>query len=348
LSRITVPTEGRIRIDGRIASLLEVGTGFHPELTGRENVFLNGAILGMTRSEIVRKFDEIVAFSEIDEFLDTPVKRYSSGMYVRLAFSVAAHLDPEMLIVDEVLAVGDTSFQKKCLAKIASFAQTGRTVLFVSHNLEAVRGLCKRGIWLKAGQIFKDGEAGDIIDEYFNSTVSENVSSIENSDYGFLIKRIVLHNQEGEVVSRFFPGDDLAIKISYEATERIRRPMFAVGVLGVNGSCFTSNMLLDGYAPEYLEGEGTIVCTFKSIPLLPQNYWIKLSVRAENMTDMIVPYQEVARFTVLGDLAEYGYKGAYATYSAHATSVVIPYEWGFPNGSVFSVALTRQDSVLSV
>jgi lipopolysaccharide transport system ATP-binding protein len=348
LSRITVPTEGRISIDGRIASLLEVGTGFHPELTGRENVFLNGAILGMTRSEIIRKFDEIVAFSEIDDFLDTPVKRYSSGMYVRLAFSVAAHLDPEMLIVDEVLAVGDTSFQKKCLAKIASFAQTGRTVLFVSHNLEAVRGLCKRGIWLRAGQIFKDGEAGDVIDEYFNSTVSENVSSIENSDYGFRIERIVLHNQEGEGFSRFFPGDDLTIKIFYEATERIKRPMFAVGVLGVNGSCFTSNMLLDGYAPEYLEGEGKIVCTFKSIPLLPQNYWIKLSVRAENMTDMIVPYQEVARFTVLGDLAEYGYKGAYATYSAHATSVVIPYEWGFPNGSVVSVALTRQDPVLSV
>src|SRR5580693_5699431 len=157
LSRITVPTEGRIRINGRIASLLEVGTGFHQDLTGRENVFLNGAILGMSRAEIVRKFDEIVEFSEIGEFLDTPVKRYSSGMYVRLAFSVAAHLDPEMLIVDEVLAVGDTSFQKKCLAKIASYAQAGRTVLFVSHNLDSVRSLCKRGIWLKDGRVNQDG-----------------------------------------------------------------------------------------------------------------------------------------------------------------------------------------------
>ena len=139
LSRITEPTEGRIRIDGRIASLLEVGTGFHQELTGRENIFLNGAILGMSRAEIVQKFDEIVAFSEVEEFLDTPVKRYSSGMYVRLAFAVAAHLEPEILIVDEVLAVGDSAFQKKCLGKMGSFAQSGRTVLFVSHNLDAVR-----------------------------------------------------------------------------------------------------------------------------------------------------------------------------------------------------------------
>ena len=145
LSRITVPTEGRICIDGRVASLLEVGTGFHQELTGRENIFLNGAILGMTRAEIIRKFDEIVDFSEIEEFLDTPVKRYSSGMYVRLAFAVAAHLEPEILIVDEVLAVGDAAFQKKCLGKMGSFAQSGRTVLFVSHNMEAVRSLCQQG-----------------------------------------------------------------------------------------------------------------------------------------------------------------------------------------------------------
>src|SRR5271156_6770909 len=153
LSRITVPTEGRIRINGRIASLLEVGTGFHQELTGRENIFLNGAILGMTRAEIRRKFDEIVEFAEIGEFLDTPVKRYSSGMYVRLAFAVAAHLEPEILIVDEVLAVGDLAFQKKCLGKMGSFAKSGRTVLFVSHNIEAVRSLCQRVVWLKDGQL---------------------------------------------------------------------------------------------------------------------------------------------------------------------------------------------------
>src|ERR1700739_154942 len=166
LSRITVPTEGRIRINGRVASLLEVGTGFHPELTGRENVFLNGAILGMTRAETMRKFDEIVAFSEIEEFLDTPVKRYSSGMYVRLAFAVAAHLDPEILICDEVLSVGDVAFKKKCLAKIKNFVQSGKTVLFVSHSLEAVRNLCQRSIWLKDGRVQKDGETEEVLDGY--------------------------------------------------------------------------------------------------------------------------------------------------------------------------------------
>jgi len=167
LSRITEPTEGRITLRGRIASLLEVGTGFHPELTGRENVFLNGAILGMNRAEIKKKFDEIVAFAEVEQFLDTPVKRYSSGMYVRLAFAVAAHLEPEILIVDEVLAVGDADFQKKCLGKMENVSRReGRTVLFVSHNMAAVRQLCTRGIVLKAGQVKFIGDATAAIESY--------------------------------------------------------------------------------------------------------------------------------------------------------------------------------------
>ncbi|MGC9954228.1 MAG: ABC transporter ATP-binding protein [Rhizomicrobium sp.] len=163
LSRITDPTEGRITLRGRVASLLEVGTGFHPELTGRENIFLNGAVLGMSRAEIKRKFDEIVAFSEVEKFLDTPVKRYSSGMYVRLAFAVAAHLDPEILVVDEVLAVGDAQFQKKCLGKMSDVARGGRTVLFVSHNMNAVERLCRRVLWLEQGKvagIFSDVRQG--------------------------------------------------------------------------------------------------------------------------------------------------------------------------------------------
>jgi lipopolysaccharide transport system ATP-binding protein len=166
LSRITEPTIGRIEINGRIASLLEVGTGFHPELTGRENIYLNGAILGMTRSEIKRKFDEIVDFAEIERFLDTPVKRYSSGMYVRLAFAVAAHLEPEILVVDEVLAVGDSQFQKKCLGKMQNAASHGRTILFVSHNMYAVSQLCSRAIVLGSGHILFDGETEDAIHFY--------------------------------------------------------------------------------------------------------------------------------------------------------------------------------------
>lgn len=179
LSRITEPTEGIARLRGRVASLLEVGTGFHPELSGRENIYLNGAILGMKRAEIDRKFDDIVAFAEVEKFLDTPVKRYSSGMYVRLAFAVAAHLEPEILIVDEVLAVGDAVFQKRCLGKMQDVASSeGRTVLFVSHNMVAVQNLCPRAIWIDGGELQQDGAAGTVVGEYLSgvqSRVTERV-----------------------------------------------------------------------------------------------------------------------------------------------------------------------------
>src|SRR5215218_1256656 len=174
LSRITEPTSGELRMSGRVASLLEVGTGFHPELTGRENIYLNGAILGMSRAEIKRKFDEIVAFSEVERFLDTPVKRYSSGMYVRLAFAVAAHLEPEILIVDEVLAVGDASFQQKCLGKMRDVStRDHRTVLFVSHNMAAIQALCQRALWLDDGRVAEDGPTSEVIDYYLEQSSNQ-------------------------------------------------------------------------------------------------------------------------------------------------------------------------------
>lgn len=178
LSRVTAPTSGEVKVKGRIASLLEVGTGFHPELTGRENIFLNGAILGMAKDEIKRKFDEIVAFAEVDKFIDTPVKRYSSGMYVRLAFAVAAHLDPEILVVDEVLAVGDASFQKKCLGKMGDVAQGGRTVLFVSHNMTAVKTLCSRSMLLEHGALQMAGETPNVINAYIRGS-TRNITKRE-------------------------------------------------------------------------------------------------------------------------------------------------------------------------
>lgn len=180
LSRITEPTTGRVAIRGRVASLLEVGTGFHPELTGRENIFLNGAILGMTKDEIKRKFDDIVAFSEIEKFLDTPVKRYSSGMYVRLAFAVAAHLEPEVLIVDEVLAVGDAAFQKKCLGRMGEVSREGRTVLFVSHNMSAVRQLCERAMVIDRGHKVFDGEVGEAISFYQDAVLADSENESRN------------------------------------------------------------------------------------------------------------------------------------------------------------------------
>ncbi|MFI5148639.1 MAG: ABC transporter ATP-binding protein [Bacteroidia bacterium] len=183
LSRIVTPTKGRITIEGRVASLLEVGTGFHPELSGRENIFLNGAILGMDKQEIKSKFDEIVAFAEVEKFLDTPVKRYSSGMYVRLAFSVAAHLDPEILIVDEVLAVGDAVFQKKCLTRMQEVAGQGRTILFVSHNMAAIQNLCDSCIYLKNGRLISQGRTDEVVASYLKSgTESQVIQLADRTD----------------------------------------------------------------------------------------------------------------------------------------------------------------------
>jgi len=179
LSRITDPTEGRIELRGRVASLLEVGTGFHPELTGRENIYLNGVILGMKKKEVSRRFDEIVAFTEIERFLDTPVKRYSSGMYVRLAFGVAAHLDPDILLVDEVLAVGDAAFQKKCLSKVGEFSKTGRTVLLVSHNMSSILQHCKKSIWFEEGKIRAFERSEKVVQSYLTSGMTENSGRVE-------------------------------------------------------------------------------------------------------------------------------------------------------------------------
>lgn len=221
LSRITEPTTGRIELTGRVASLLEVGTGFHPELTGRENIFLNGAILGMGKSEIKRKFDEIVAFAEIDKFLDTPVKRYSSGMYVRLAFAVAAHLEPEILIVDEVLAVGDIQFQKKCLGKMGEIAQGGRTILFVSHNMGAVLQLCERGIHLSQGLIVFMGTAEEAVTHYIGKGEAGKSSLIyePRPDKDIQITGISVLSAEGAPVGCLPHNQPFFVNIEY----RVRR-----------------------------------------------------------------------------------------------------------------------------
>ena len=222
LSRITEPTSGRVVLRGKVASLLEVGTGFHPELTGRENIYLNGAILGMSRVEIRQKFDQIVDFAEVEKFLDTPVKRYSSGMYVRLAFSVAAHLDPEILVVDEVLAVGDAQFQNKCLGRMHEVASEGRTVLFVSHNMGVLRRLCTRGIVLRRGQCIYDGEVGTAIskaldDESNPSAEWSGPTQIKDKVVGFT--RIFASTTDERIVYSISPEHPWLIHFEYEVTE---------------------------------------------------------------------------------------------------------------------------------
>jgi len=240
LSRITEPTEGVIKMKGRVGSLLEVGTGFHPELTGRENIFLSGAILGMSREEIKKKFDEIVAFAEVGKFLDTPVKRYSSGMYVRLAFGVAAHLEPEILLVDEVLAVGDAAFQKKCLGKMGDVAKEGRTVLFVSHNLESISRLCNRGIWLDQGKINSQGETDRIVQEYLDSNKPARIANINEIAKvrlpWFTVRKIWIEGgnpTESSLVGLF---ERFSINLSYTSERPLSQAWVAFLISGWNGT----------------------------------------------------------------------------------------------------------------
>jgi len=223
LSRITEPTSGIIEINGRVSSLLEVGTGFHPELTGRENIFLNGAILGMRKKEIEQKFDKIVSFAEIEKFIDTPVKKYSSGMYVRLAFAVAAHLEPEVLLVDEVLAVGDIAFQKKCLGKMDDIAKGGRTVIFVSHNMGAIRSLCNNAIWLDNGRMVKRGITDEVVRDYEESQLKrfDKYSCIADRNFksekgkSFFLNRIELSNEKGINTNVFEYNEKLILKVGF-------------------------------------------------------------------------------------------------------------------------------------
>lgn len=232
LSRVTKPTTGNIYTKGRIASLLEVGTGFHPEMTGRENIFLNGAILGMTRKEITRKFDEIVDFSGVERYIDTPVKRYSSGMYVRLAFAVAAHLESEILIVDEVLAVGDAEFQKKCLGKMGDVSKgEGRTVLFVSHNIDAVSKLCNNGIYLKNGKLAYQGLIGDTINQYLSENLSGSYLDINRKvNDKLFIQNIYIKSVTDSTERILVTGDKWKITLNIKVNEPIYNYVFAIGI----------------------------------------------------------------------------------------------------------------------
>lgn len=270
LSRITEPTTGNIRLRGRVASLLEVGTGFHPELTGRENIYLNGAVLGMGKAEIRRKFDEIVAFAEVERFLDTPVKRYSSGMYVRLAFSVAAHLEPEILVIDEVLAVGDAKFQQKCLGKMQSVSSTGRTVMFVSHNMSAVANLCNRGLVLDRGRLLANTSCMDALNLY-NSQIDQSVFTVDQS-------LDTPHIRQIELDQAALQAGHLKVRVRFHSTWPLDPPIIGIVVSNLYGTpLFGSNPKLHsvGFNSQKLS-EGEAVMWLKDLPLHSGTY--KLSV----------------------------------------------------------------------
>lgn len=294
LSRITEPTSGSARLRGRVASLLEVGTGFHPELTGRENVFLNGAILGMTRAEVRKKFDEIVAFAEVAQFIDTPVKRYSSGMYVRLAFAVAAHLDPEILIIDEVLAVGDAQFQKKCLGKMQDVSRGhGRTILFVSHNMTAVQHLCQRGVYLRQGSAVAHGPMAQIVDLYLGEASAGNDG--ERLAYARRSPLIEIESVEllvrGERRTTLPCGETMTLRMQFRCLSPNDFPEgIEVGFIiygnGQKLANFWSNAGHGGPLP--ISHAGAITCTVPNWPFrtMPMTVQLHLNYRHEHLVDL--------------------------------------------------------------
>lgn len=283
LSRITDPTEGQARLRGRVGCLLEVGAGFHQELSGRENIFMNGALLGMRRAEIKSKLDEIVAFAEMGSFLDTPVKRYSSGMYTRLAFAVAAHLEPEILIVDEVLAVGDAAFQKKCLGKMGEVARHGRTVLFVSHNMSAVETLCQRAMLLEHGRVAGIGSPHEMVHRYLQTVSAvESIPLRERTDRkGDGSARIVevrIENAEGGEVIRV--NGRLRVSIRYESDKPIIRPRFEIRVTDVgNVGIFALDSDFTGELPERLAASGEVTCVTDPVDLTPGRCYVNVQMR---------------------------------------------------------------------
>jgi lipopolysaccharide transport system ATP-binding protein len=330
LSRITEPTAGRVEIHGRVGSLLEVGTGFHPELSGRENIYLNGAILGMTRRDIKHRFDEIVGFAEIDMFLDTPVKHYSSGMYTRLAFSVAAHLEPEILIVDEVLAVGDAAFQRKCLGKMGDVARDGRTVLFVSHNMTAVQHLCETCTLLDHGRVVAQGETKRIIEEYHDHTEPVRQTSLaareDRSGDGRLrftdIDLLRTYADTTTSTSTLICGSDVTIDLAYEGDGPLTNVQVSMALYDIFGQVvlYLANDMI-GTSFDDVPSTGRIQCRFDKLPLLPGRYSINLRGKVNgSVADWI---KNAAVIDVVpGDFFGTG-KLPYKGYG----SVVVPHEW---------------------
>ncbi len=291
LSRITPPTTGRALVRGRLSSLLEVGTGFHPELTGRENVFLNGAILGMRKTEVVRKFDEIVAFAGVEQFIDTPVKRYSSGMYVRLAFAVAAHLEPDVLIIDEVLAVGDAEFQRRCLGKMGDVARAGRTVLFVSHNMAAIQKLCTRAVWLQDGRLRLDGGSTEVVDAYLSQELQDRGDVQHQAGVlfekdgaapseGTETLRVEMLDERGTPVTQCSTWDALTFRIVFRCVEPYTSFSVALSIFTPDGQ----RLILTSSAPDHdvqfgvSAGLYRIDCRFSSLPLTAGKYRLGINL----------------------------------------------------------------------
>lgn len=331
-TRIAYPTTGRLRVRGRVGALIEVGTGMHPELTGRENVALYGRILGLTSRDIARRFDDIVEFAGIGPAIDQPVKQFSSGMQLRLGFSVAAYLEPDVLLVDEAIAVGDAGFQYRCVERMSELVREGRTLVFVSHDMSAIETLCERAVMLRRGRIAADGAARDVVRDYLRLVQDEQLRANERTGpvHGerLSILRVAIHDDAGRELDAAATGQPLVIRLHYSTRGPVESPMFSIGLSDGRRACFTlASMLIDGASPALLDGEGHVDLRFAELPLQPRSYEIWGSVRGSEGFGDIVQWQRLRLFSVTGEIEGRG-KSA-VTHSIDDAPVRLPYAWSF-------------------
>ena len=309
IAGIIKPTSGTIEVNGRIGALLELGAGFHPDLTGRENIYLSGSILGLKRGEIRRRLDEIIAFAELERFIDVPVKHYSSGMYVRLAFSVAVHMDPEILLVDEVLAVGDAAFQRKCLERIDQMRRKGVTILLVSHDMDSVRRFCSRALWFEKGRLLTDDTTEAVVQRYIARSWEKEGRRLkrqvtDEQRWGtrrLQITRVRLLNGDGREQSLFRTGEPLTVEISYRSSGKIEHPVFGLAIHRSDGVHVTGpNTHFAGLDIPFVEGEGIVTYTVPSLPLLEGLYYVSVSSHNREDTEMFDYHDRAYPFRVVG------------------------------------------------
>jgi lipopolysaccharide transport system ATP-binding protein len=305
ISKIAYPTEGRIRVRGRVAALIEVGTGVHPELTGRENIWLFGQILGMSRREVAERFEEIVDFAELSHALDLPVKMYSSGMQVRLGFSIAAHLDPDSFLVDEALAVGDAIFQTKCIERMSKLLAEGRTLMFVSHDLSAVESLCRNGIFILDGKIHSQGPITGVLRDYLNWVDTAHQVRLADelapatSSRAISVKKAACHAGDGAERYAFETGEDIEIRLHLSSEHQIHEPHVTIGISdGRPGSLILCSMLRDGVIPKDIQGDTTVSCRLRDVPLLPGVYELWCSITSEGARKDAFDWQAVGTFRI--------------------------------------------------
>jgi ABC-type polysaccharide/polyol phosphate transport system ATPase subunit len=342
LNGIIQPDTGRIEIRGRLGALIELGAGFHPLLTGRENVYMQGAILGATKREIDEKFDEIAEFAGIGDFIDTPVKFYSSGMNARLGFSIAIHFDPDVLVVDEVLAVGDMSFQEKCMRRMEQMRARNKAVMMVSHSLYRIEALCDRAIWLDRGRCVQMGKAVDVVKAYLDDQERRFVESVRKElgapahgpEVPVTIEGVDLAGEDGAAKDVFGVCERMTVRIRYNAHRRVDWPLFNIRILHRDNAVLEASMLIDGPQVEAIEGQGTVECRLEPLPLTPKTYEVVVFVRAKEGIADIAPMRRYAVFQV-GDenLGQWPMNGPMAyNHLRQGSPVYVGRSWHFMNG----------------